>query len=1169
MRKRYKIPLATLLVFLGIVIAGVLIFTQTPLLKLEVNRSLRGYLKERYRLEVKIGGLGGNGISEILLTDVTVDYQHPGRPYRLLKIDTLFARYQAIDFFRRRWEVDSLSLHGVEGIILSDSAGRLLFPSLAGKEGGGGKVAFDVKAFDIQRLAFKLFLPNRSWEAASGMASGDMKSDGDRFDFALSRLAFQLPQETLAVKQARVRGNQLNNRFEFDSFYVATDSSEAAGNGWLRILPEPEFEADFKSSSFSFLELRRLTGLALSGDLSVAGRVRGNFTQLAGNLQADGIFLGRSVRELMLGYRYQKNHFDFLGLTGEIAGARWNGAAQLDLNAKPPVWEYSGTVEHFDLNRMVPQTLVSDLSGQLEAKGTGLANKDLAIELNLNLRPGSFNKFPISSAVGRVSVNTNQALFSPDFQVSYLHSVYRFSGRVGYNNSASVAGAAKFGDLKDFWGKLFVKKIAGRGEADFAFSGRTKDFDVRGNFRSDSVYLYDIFSKQFSVDFDLKRFLTRRRGEAVVRFGTTQVYAVPADSARMEFKLDSNLVDWKDGVAAGPDWRLAASGHLDLVDSLHQELTLPEAKLVWNKTPFVLSSPARMLIDTGGVIIKKADFQLADGAATVTGFIGYNETLDLDFSAEKIFTPSLYTFMKRREEPLGGKASFSGQISGPFENPRMELSGKVDSLKKKRLLLGDLSGIVRYEARRFNFESVHFESPYGSYQFSGFFPFDMALARREKRVLDEPMKLSVSASGKRFDLLNLMLPNVENLSGEFKLDLAATGSPERPEFAGGVSLKEGRLKLMELENPIENLNTELVLKNTRLLIRSFAGTSRWKGKSGRVTAEGSLEFTSREEFGYDLRVRGDKFPFSYEFDAMEGIANFDLTVSGQTPPEVAGKIELLSLVYSGDFAEETRTTPAFTSSELSSLWDFNLHLTSLNNWWVKTSDVDAELKGDLYVLRRDGVYNFLGSLETIRGKYSLLGNSFRIERGVITYDDIAEANPKLDIAAVAKVRQPRQNEAERLPDTELRILIAGTLKQPEVKPDPSSPYSEQDIVFILASGNPNPDSLFSATGGGFSRRLSVGGLSLATQSLQRAAARQLGVETIEFAPEGSGNLLESRLTVGKYALPGLYIYGSSPLSTFRGQELGFEYSLGRRLYLEGIKDRNNLYRFNLNLRWEY
>ncbi|MCI0405112.1 MAG: translocation/assembly module TamB, partial [candidate division Zixibacteria bacterium] len=800
-------------------------------------------------------------------------------------------------------------------------------------------------------------------------------------------------------------------------------------------------------------------------------------------------------------------------------------------------------------------------------KGVGLANRDLAIDLNLNLSPGSFNKFPISSAAGRVAVNTNEAVFVPDFQVGYLHSSYRFSGRVGYNDSARVAGTAKFGDLKDFWGKLFVKKIAGRGEADFEFSGRTKDFDIRGKFRSDSLYLYEIFSKNFATDFDLKRFLTRRRGEAAVRFGPSRVYAVPADSARLDFTLDSNLIDWKDGVASGPDWRLVASGHLDLVDSLHQKLTLPEAKLIWNKTPFVLSSPAQMRIDSGGVTIEKANFRLADGAATVTGFIGYNETLDLDFSAEKIPVPSLYTFLQRKEEPLGGKASFSGQLSGPFENPRMELSGKVDSLKKKRLLLGDLSGKIRYADRKFEFETAAFESPYGSYQLSGFFPFDMALARRERRVLDEPMNLSMSASGKRFDLLNLILPNVENLSGEFKMDLAATGSPERPEFTGEVSLAGGRLKLLELENPIENLNTELVLKNTRLLVRSFSGTSRWKGKSGRVSAEGALEFTSREEFGYNLKVKGERFPFSYEFEPMEGIANFDLTVSGQTPPEVAGKIELLSLVYSGDFAEETRTTPAFTSSELSSRWDFNLHLTALNNWWVKTSDVDAELKGDLFVLRRDGVYNFLGTLETIRGKYSLLGNSFKIERGVITYDDIAEANPKLDIAAVSKMRQRDTSQTIRPPDLELRILIAGTLKQPEVKPDPSSPYTEQDIVFLLASGSANPGS--PGAGGGFSRRLSVGGLSLATQSLQRAAARQLGVETIEFAPEGNGNLLESRLTVGKYALPGLYIYGSSPLSTFRGQELGFEYSLGKRFYLEGLKDRNNLYRFNLNLRWEY
>jgi hypothetical protein len=200
-----------------------------------------------------------------------------------------------------------------------------------------------------------------------------------------------------------------------------------------------------------------------------------------------------------------------------------------------------------------------------------------------------------------------------------------------------------------------------------------------------------------------------------------------------------------------------------------------------------------------------------------------------------------------------------------------------------------------------------------------------------------------------------------------------------------------------------------------------------------------------------------------------------------------------------------------------------------------------------------------------------LGNSFRIERGLITYDDIAEPNPKLDIAAVAKVRRDSISSGSvfRAPDLELRILITGTLKHPEVKPDPATGLTEQDIVFLLTTGQANPDSAFAGTGGGLTQRISIGGLSLAAQAVQRAAARTLGVETIEFAPEGSGNLLESRLTVGKYALPGLYIYGSSPLSTLRGQELGFEYSLGKRFYLEGIKDRNNLYRFNLNLRWEY
>lgn len=1171
MRKRFKIPLAALLVFFSIITAGILLFTQTPLLRMEVNRSLKKYLKDKYHLDVKIGGLAGNGFSELLLTDVTIDYESPFRPYRLLKIDTLFARYQASDFFRRRWLLDSVFIHGAEGVILSDSSGKLLLPSLAGEGTSQKKLRFEVADFEIQRLGFKLFLPSRSWEVAGYRAQGSLKSDGDRFTFALSKLGFNLPLETLQVKRARLAGEEFENRIRLDSFYVATDSSELRGEGQLQLQPRPDFRLKFKSASFSFLELERLTGLSLSGDLAVAADVRGDFSSVGGSIHTSGIFLDRPVEDLTLDLSFRNKVFDFRSISGKIAGAFWRGRAKLDLNPSPPAWEYDGNVENFDLNKMVPQTLSSQLSGKVLARGRGLEDKDLQVQLSLNLGAGSFDEFPFSSVAGQVDVNTNEAVFAPGFAVSYLNSAYQFSGRVGYSDSASVSGTARFGNLKDFWGKLFVKKLAGRGSADFAFSGRTKDFDLCGNFRSDSLYLYDIFTGDFSTRFDLKRFLTRRKGEAAVRFGKGRVYAVPLDSAWANFDMDSIRVNWKEGLAFGPDWQLTASGNLTLLDSMHQQLLLPEAKLLWNKTLFSLKEPALLAIDTGGVTVKNADLHFADGSGAVTGFIGYDETLNLDFSMAGVSLPAYYTFLKRSGEPLAGRAGFSGHLSGPFENPRMTASVQVDSLKKRKLLLGNLSGRLNYANRRMDLQDFNFESPYGSYKLSGYYPFDMALARREERVLEEPLSLALSASGKRFDLLNLVLTDVENLSGDFKMNLTVSGTPQQPEFAGDVALKNGRLKLLELENPLENLEAALVLINNRLLVRSFAASTRWKGKSGRVSMGGAVEFTSLQEFGYDLWLKGEKFPFSYEFDEMEGIADFDLTVSGQTPPEVAGKINLSSLIYSGNFAEETRTTFPFTSSELSSRWDFNIQLSSLNNWWVKTSDVDAELKGDLYVLRREGIYNFLGNLETIRGKYYLLGNPFQIERGAITYDDIAEANPKLDIAAVTKLRTPDTTTSGfrsglRSSEIELRILIGGTLQRPEVKPDPSSPYSEQDIVFLLASGrSANPDSAL----GGLSQRLTIGGLSLATQAFQRAAARRLGVETIELLPEGNGSLLGSRLTLGKYALPGLYIYGSSPLSTFRGQELGFEYSLGRRFYLEGIKDRDNLYRFNLNLRWEY
>ena len=87
---------------------------------------------------------------------------------------------------------------------------------------------------------------------------------------------------------------------------------------------------------------------------------------------------------------------------------------------------------------------------------------------------------------------------------------------------------------------------------------------------------------------------------------------------------------------------------------------------------------------------------------------------------------------------------------------------------------------------------------------------------------------------------------------------------------------------------------------------------------------------------------------------------------------------------------------------------------------------------------------------------------------------------------------------------------------------------------------------------------------LLASQFTRIGTRTLGVETFEIAP-GSGKFdpLGARVTIGKYTLPNLYIFGSSSLDVEKGQEVGAEYRLGRHYFFEGRRDENNLYHFSL------
>jgi autotransporter translocation and assembly factor TamB len=295
------------------------------------------------------------------------------------------------------------------------------------------------------------------------------------------------------------------------------------------------------------------------------------------------------------------------------------------------------------------------------------------------------------------------------------------------------------------------------------------------------------------------------------------------------------------------------------------------------------------------------------------------------------------------------------------------------------------------------------------------------------------------------------------------------------------------------------------------------------------------------------------------------VADFDLSVDGLTPPKVVGQVRPQRIEDREPFSE-SEARPVYDPT----LWDWDIAIDMPSGgYFIKNDQLDAELSANLKLQRERGQPSYLGAAEFIRGRVYLFDKAGRVTRGILIFDDPIKNDPQLDLDVVFRIQQPRvqtRTETSSSPVVDLNLHISGRASEPLIQPE--APYSEQDVLLLLAANmtlSTGSDSL--AVSDPLANRLRFAATGLVFSEVQRAAARRLGLETLEI--NSGDNPFDASITVGRYVIPQLYLYGTTPLDAGAGQEVGFEYRISRRIFLDGNRDKNNLYRMNIHFNWEY
>ncbi len=323
-----------------------------------------------------------------------------------------------------------------------------------------------------------------------------------------------------------------------------------------------------------------------------------------------------------------------------------------------------------------------------------------------------------------------------------------------------------------------------------------------------------------------------------------------------------------------------------------------------------------------------------------------------------------------------------------------------------------------------------------------------------------------------------ILPGVERTEGTFKARLDVRGPLRDPRYEGQLEVHEGRLFLKSFDSPIEDLELEVGLEPSGIVVRK--GTARMGG--GTLELSGNAPFSGREVGRVTalLRARGVTLPLG------EGIqVSVDSDLEGsyvpresedqRSLPKLGGTVTILSASYrrpmavTADLAALTgrgKKTEVDTYDPSKDGLELDVLVVSKGALTVENDLVDAELRIDPAGLRISGTDQRFGAVGSVQlkpgGQLRLRRNEFEIRQGIVRFTDPTRIAPQVDVTATTEYRRYDSPGTSETGTTTSTTTGSGTLGglwrinlhaygEPEnLRVDlTSDPSLAQDDIFLL------------------------------------------------------------------------------------------------------------------------
>ena len=446
---------------------------------------------------------------------------------------------------------------------------------------------------------------------------------------------------------------------------------------------------------------------------------------------------------------------------------------------------------------------------------------------------------------------------------------------------------------------------------------------------------------------------------------------------------------------------------------------------------------------------------------------------------------------------------------------------------------------------------------------------------------DGRLALQLQGAGQIEHLADLLPLGEDRVSGHFAADVAVGGTVVSPAASGRLEISDGRYENFLTGAVLTKLQAQLVGNRDRFTLTSFSAAD---DASGSLKARGSVVLSGAAGPAAELSASLANFRIAARDEAVATasgtvsiagplaapkvtapltIDRADINLPNSLPPNV---VVLKVFEINGKTGKGPPPAPAEQPPALPAVLDITIDMPG--NIFVRGHGLESEWRGRLTITGTSAAPAISGSLKQIRGSVDLLGKTFTLTRGTITFDGGAKLDPVLDIVAEASAA-----------DITAQVIIGGFASAPTVtlSSTPSVPQDEilsrvlfgrgvgqitaaQGLQLAAAAGT------LAGGGPGMLDRLR-GGLGLDWFRLGSGpsgpASSTLNPRTTNGAAAGG-----SALSAGKYIAPGVSVGVSQGLSP-PTSKVTVEIELRPHLTVQGEAGQSGSTGIGLNYNYDY